>query len=87
VSLISEAPLEADPLSTEPICLGEKCRLCLDNCPAGAFSSFFDFTLAGRIHKIARIDIDTCRGYYKDSALSEQCGRECMTSCPVGNIP
>jgi len=84
VSLISEAPLQADPVLNERICLGEECSLCTKNCPAGAFSGVFDFTVAGRVHKVARIDIEVCRGYYKSSALGEQCGRECMTSCPIG---
>ncbi|MEK7270431.1 MAG: hypothetical protein AAB215_05745, partial [Planctomycetota bacterium] len=31
-SIVTDAPLAPDPLVTEPICLRDKCRLCLDAC-------------------------------------------------------
>ena len=33
---------------------------------------------------LGKIDKEACRGYYKVSVLGSQCGRECLTSCPVG---
>ncbi|MDP6438254.1 MAG: hypothetical protein QGH74_01330 [Candidatus Brocadiia bacterium] len=83
-SIITRAPLAADPLITEPICLGAKCSLCLKSCPAEAFGEPREFELAGRDATMARFDKEACRGYYKSSAYGEQCGRECLTSCPVG---
>ena len=87
VSLITTAPLAADPPINEPICLGEECSLCVDDCPANAFADPFDFDAAGQTMTMAKIDIEACRGYYKDSAHGEQCARQCMTSCPVGRPP
>ena len=83
VTVISEAPLHSDPLCDETLCLGDECNACVENCPAKAFSDTFDFTVAGQSQNMARIDIEACRGYYKAGAFGEQCGRECMTSCPL----
>lgn len=84
VSLITRAPLAADPLITEPLCRGEECSLCLDNCPARAFGDLQELDLMGRKITLAEFDVDACRGYYKDSVYGAQCARECLTSCPVG---
>ena len=83
-SIISRAALVADPLIAASICLGEKCSLCLKSCPAEALGEPFEFDLAGGEATMARFDKEACRGYYKDSVYGEQCGRECLTSCPVG---
>ena len=83
VSLITEAPLQADPLIEEEICLGEPCSRCVEACPAGAFCQPHTFPVGGVAQTVASIDIEACRGYYKDSAYGEQCGRECMTACPL----
>ena len=87
VSIISKAPLAADPLVTERLCLGEKCSLCLKNCPAGAFGDVVEHNLVGRKTVLAAFDKEACRGYYKDSVLGSQCGRECLNSCPVARRP
>lgn len=84
VSIITSAPLVADSLVTEPICLGEKCLLCTKKCPAEAFGDTYDLVVAGHRNKLVRINKDTCRGYYKDSVFGSQCNRECMKTCPVG---
>ncbi len=73
VSIITEAPLKPDPLLKKSLCLGPKCSLCVKKCPAHALAV-----------PAARTDIDACRNYYKDSVLGTQCGRECMTACPIG---
>ena len=86
VSLISAAPLAPDPLVDEPICLGEGCAQCVAQCPAESFGDPFTFEIAGQTMEMARIDIAACRGYYKPDAHGAQCGRECMTSCPVGEV-
>ena len=84
VSIITTAPLEPDPIIEKPICLGEKCSLCIKRCPAGAFGEPYDLAIAARSCKLAKVDIEACRGYYKDSVYGSQCARECMTACPVG---
>jgi len=84
VSLISTAPLDADPPIDEPICLGQECSLCVEECPAKSFGDPFEFDVAGQTMTMAKIDIEACRGYYKASAYGEQCARQCMTSCPIG---
>ena len=86
VSIITSAALTGDPLITEPICLGEKCSLCLKKCPAQALGSVHEFTLAGQVRRVAAFEKDACRNYYKASAWGAQCGRECMTACPVGRL-
>jgi epoxyqueuosine reductase len=84
VSIITAAPLEPDPLVSEPICLGERCSLCTKRCPSQAFGELHEVEIAGQKTVLRVIDIERCRGYYKNSVLGTQCGRECLTSCPVG---
>ncbi len=84
VSIITVAPLVPDPLLTESVCLGQKCSLCSKNCPAYAFGDSYEIQIAGQKTTLREIDIEACRGYYKDSVLGSQCARECMTSCPLG---
>ena len=86
VSLITAAPLAPDPLIEEPICLGEDCSLCVEQCPADSFGDPWELDVAGQKMMLAKIDIEACRGYYKDSSHGSQCGRECMTFCPVGQL-
>lgn len=84
VSLITSAPLVPDPVMTKSLCLGEKCSLCTKGCPAGAFSGTHRLTIGEGTHTLARFNKETCQGYYKASAWGAQCGRQCMTACPVG---
>ena len=84
VSLITTAPLAPDPLIEDRLC--DDCALCVEMCPADAFGDPFDFEVAGQKMTMAKIDIEACRGYYKPDAYGAQCGRECMTFCPVGKV-
>ena len=86
VSVITAAPLTPDPLIDEPICLGEDCALCVEQCPADSFGDPWELDVAGQKMTLAKIDIEACRGYYKTDAHGAQCGRECMTFCPVGQV-
>jgi epoxyqueuosine reductase len=84
VSIITAAPLAADPLLADRLCLGEDCARCITNCPAGAFGESHEVEVAGQRAALARFDVEACRGYYKDSVFGAQCARECLTHCPAG---
>lgn len=86
VSVITAAPLVVDAMLTKSVCLGEKCSLCLRSCPAHAFGESHELRVGATDHKLAAFNKDACRNYYKASAWGEQCGRECMTSCPLGRL-
>jgi epoxyqueuosine reductase QueG len=43
-SVITEAELEPDPLVSEPICLRDKCNLCIKACPTNAISLRYDLS-------------------------------------------
>jgi len=81
VSVITSAPLIADEPLQEPICLGEKCALCVRNCPAQAFGALHALPLPGQTSLLASFDVGACRNHYNRSG--GHCGRECMTSCPL----
>ena len=81
VSIITNAPLTPDEPLQEPLCLGEKCSLCVRNCPAQAFSTPHHLTMPGQTSLLATFDVEACRNYYNKSG--GHCGRECMTSCPL----
>jgi epoxyqueuosine reductase len=83
VSVITNAPLVADEPLSEAVCLGEKCGLCVRNCPAQAFGDLHRLMMPGQTSPLARIDIEVCRSYYNRSG--GHCGRECMTSCPLAS--
>jgi ferredoxin len=87
VSLITEAPLNADPMLSNPVCLGDKCGTCLRKCPAKAFGKTREVNLGCLQEQMAEFDPERCRGYYKDAAKGSQCSRECMVSCPLAQAP
>ena len=84
VSIITSAPLKADALIEKTFCLGEKCSLCVKTCPAHALGDTYVSFVADQQSSLAKVNKSACRGYYKDSVLGSQCGRECLTCCPVG---
>lgn len=78
VSIITSAPLLADPLLQHPVCLGERCALCLAACGGKAFGEFYSLEVAGQVSRLARIDKAAClKG-------NESCYKRCLTACPVG---
>ena len=83
VSIITRAPLVADPLITEPLC--QDCGLCVKGCPTNALGDPYELEVGGLKMTLAKFDTDACRGLYNADARS-YCTRECMTACPVGNI-
>lgn len=85
VSIITEAELEYDPQMEEQICLGDKCNKCVRACPAHSFSEteLDEYYVGTAKQRVCKMNKENCRGYYKDSAFGAQCGRECMTACPL----
>ena len=83
VSVITNAPLIGDSPRDGAVCLGEKCALCVRNCPAQAFGEVYAFVMPGQTSPLGSIDIEACRNYYNRSG--GHCGRECMTSCPLSS--
>jgi len=77
-ALITTAPLKPNPMHMEPICLGEKCSLCVEACPAKAFGEAYDFEMAGKRMRLARLDKAKC------AHRSEYCQGTCVRVCPVG---
>jgi epoxyqueuosine reductase QueG len=78
VTLITRAPLLADPLLEQKVCLGEKCSLCVKGCGGHAFGEIFSFEVAGRKNTITKFDYSAChRG-------SANCYTKCIAACPIG---
>ncbi len=77
-AFITTAPLEPDPMYKEPVCLGEKCSICVKACPAKAFGEAYDFEVAGKRMRLARFDKKKCAN------RSEFCQGTCVRVCPVG---
>ena len=83
VSIITDAPLVADPLPSTPACLGRSCSECVKACPAHALGEVLPPEEGdGRI--VSRFQKSACMGFYKGSPFGAQCGRECMSACPAG---
>jgi epoxyqueuosine reductase len=79
-SIITRAPLAADPLCEGPICLGEGCKLCLQ--ANECFGERYDLEMAGKTMQLAR---------FSGVCPSEACEngerpyiRFCYGVCPVG---
>ncbi|HWR06272.1 hypothetical protein [Sporomusa sp.] len=77
VSIITAAPLTADPVLENPICLGKKCSLCVKACPAKAFGDIYEIEIAGKKNYQARISQDDCAKFNK------VCYKKCVRACPV----
>jgi epoxyqueuosine reductase QueG len=79
-SVITEAKLVPNPMLTEKVCLGDRCSLCLKECP-GAMTRRDD--VAPDIFWYdtpTRTDTDACVRL----SLTRHCLGRCMKVCPVG---
>jgi epoxyqueuosine reductase QueG len=97
-SVITDAPLVADPLITKPICLRDACRLCQEACIMGCISlrddpSVHDYrSLASDardrifIDTPARTDPTKCRRRRENRPDSPVRG-DCVRVCPVPRRP
>lgn len=62
-SIITNAEIEADPLFTETLCRGEKCRICSKLCPVKAIpkDDEVELEIRGTPYRYAKIDKWRCR--------------------------
>ena len=80
-SVITTAPLTPSPLLGTKVCQGADCRICVDECPAGALSLLPVETLEEvRLDPASRTDWTLCR----KSQTSSDCMGRCLRVCPVG---
>lgn len=80
-AVITTAPLQADPVTKENLCLGESCMVCVKECPAQAFGppfNLYDLTIAGKTMRLARVDKAKCTN------RTVICSGECHNLCPIG---
>lgn len=63
--IMTDMPLEADPVLTEPLC--DKCMLCVKNCPGKAIPADDrrSFTICGRTFEMARLDDIRCSAVFQ----------------------
>ena len=78
-SLITTAPLLPDPLLTEPVCLREDCRKCLDVCPVGALALRPERADGIFLDPPARTAVEVCSGRPAETSQGN-----CLRVCPVG---
>jgi epoxyqueuosine reductase QueG len=78
-SVITEAELKPSPLLEEKVCLGEKCSLCLENCP-GAIALNHDVDPDVLWYNSpAWTDVDAC----VELSGQHYCLGRCLKVCPV----
>ncbi len=93
-TIVTDAPLVPDPLITEPICLRDKCRLCLAACHVGAITlrddpAGKDYRSVDKVDKEiifidapARTDAPLC-DRRKDRVVNPPVRGDCVRVCPV----
>ncbi len=101
-SIVTDAELTPDPLITEPICLRDKCKLCLKACHMSCLTmrddpSVVDYRSAGQADKSqifidtpARTDPTLCRRRREgrtDSPIRGDCVRICPIPSPPKHLP
>jgi len=79
VSVMTNAPLEADEPLSNDACIGEKCSKCITACPVGALTNpLLDPIKGWRIKK------EKCYQYIHAGSVGEVCGL-CIKACPASN--
>ncbi|MEI7903082.1 MAG: hypothetical protein WCK89_22825 [bacterium] len=80
-SVLTTAPLTASPLLFTKTCLGLNCNICIDQCPAQAFTTLPEAsTTRVWLDPVSRTDWETCRVKREPMA----CAGRCLRVCPVG---
>ena len=82
-SVITTAELEPSPLLTEKVCLGEKCSLCLENCPGAMTLRDGCDQEAVWYDTPVKTETDDCVRL----SLTHYCLGRCMKVCPVAKKP
>jgi epoxyqueuosine reductase QueG len=83
-SVVTTAPLTASPLLSTKACLGVTCNICIDECPARAFTVLAEAQRAGVwLDPVSRTDWTICRERREPLA----CAGRCLRVCPVGHAP
>lgn len=86
MSVLTDSELEPDPLQTRPICLGEKCLLCIKACGIPAENLHAISPAAHRENGIflnmpSVVDKEACYTKYDGRA---RCWGKCIAACPIG---
>ena len=96
-TLVTDAPLVPDPLISEPICLRDKCGLCLKACYMGAIT-FRDDPSARDYRHVDRVDKDVIFVDTPTRTSGPLCGRrkervvnppvrgDCVRICPLPSL-
>ena len=80
-SVITTARLEPSPLLRRKACLGGACNLCVEECPAGAFTLQPQANSKGIwLDPVSRTDWSLCRKSQAETA----CMGRCLRVCPTG---
>jgi epoxyqueuosine reductase QueG len=80
-SVITTAPLAPSPLLQAKTCLGADCNICVDECPAGAFTLQPQANFKGIwLDPVSRTDWSVCR----KSQATSACMGHCLRVCPTG---
>ena len=81
-SVLTTAPLTPSPPLAAKTCLGADCHICLDECPADAFS-LLPVASAARVwlDPVSRTDWAACRENREPMA----CAGRCLRVCPIGH--
>jgi len=78
-SIITTAKLQPDPLLDKSLCLGEKCGKCISACPHNVFGEIYEFKMAGKSMKLAKVNKEKCW------SRVDACGR-CLSVCPLPSV-
>ena len=82
-SVITAAPLAPSPLLHTKTCLGSACNICVDECPAAAFTLLPEANLKGVwLDPVSRTDWSLCRKTQGPAA----CMGRCLRVCPTGRV-
>lgn len=80
-SVITSASLVGSPLLQTKTCLGANCNICVEECPAGAFTLLPGANSKGIwLDPVSRTDWSLCR----KSRVAEACVGRCLRVCPTG---
>jgi len=88
MSVVTEAEIEPDPYLSKPVCLGEKCLLCIKNCGIQGTDTHAITPIEGAkredgIFKTMPSIVDKHACFVKFHGKAK-CWGKCMAACPIG---